>query len=308
MQRTSSPVDFSRIIDFRTVKDKTAVVTGGASGVGNGVVRALAQNGAVVGIADINEEDGEKSADKFRRGGLPVYCHRTDVTDWQSQLAAFKTAIQLSPNRTLDIVVSCAGLTGPSFFHEPTFHQTSESGDPPPPSTRLLDVNLTGAMYTTSLAMHYFRQAVPPSPADKVLILVGSNVAYNAIPLYSMYAASKMGVRGLFKTLRHHPDESGCRINMIAPHIIRSPMTAALQPMMDERGLGMVEVEDCADAAIRMICDKQIRGRCLFVHPGGDTFDAMDDEEGLDGAKAFYEHKTRDIEKQTEFMIELLEQ
>ncbi|KAI6913308.1 hypothetical protein KC355_g18130 [Hortaea werneckii] len=246
MQRTSSPVDFSRIIDFRTVKDKTAVVTGGASGVGNGVVRALAQNGAVVGIADINEEDGEKSADKFRRGGLPVYCHRTDVTDWQSQLAAFKTAIQLSPNRTLDIVVSCAGLTGPSFFHEPTFHQTSESGDPPPPSTRLLDVNLTGAMYTTSLAMHYFRQAVPPSPADK--------------------------------------------------------------PMMDERGLGMVEVEDCADAAIRMICDKQIRGRCLFVHPGGDTFDAMDDEEGLDGAKAFYEHKTRDIEKQTEFMIELLEQ
>lgn len=71
MQRTSSPVDFSRIIDFRTVKDKTAVVTGGASGVGNGVVRALAQNGAVVVIADINEEDGEKSADKFRRGGLP---------------------------------------------------------------------------------------------------------------------------------------------------------------------------------------------------------------------------------------------
>lgn len=47
------------------------MVTGGASGVGNGVVRALAQNGAVVVIADINEEDGEKSADKFRRGGLP---------------------------------------------------------------------------------------------------------------------------------------------------------------------------------------------------------------------------------------------
>ncbi|KAI6812548.1 hypothetical protein KC340_g11006 [Hortaea werneckii] len=96
-----------------------------------------------------------------------------------------------------------------------------------------------------------------------------------------------MGVRGLFKTLRHHPDKS---------------------PMMDERGLGMVKVEDCVDAAIRMICDKQIGGRCLFVHRGGDTFDAMDDEEGLDGARAFYEHRTRDIEKQTGFMIELLEQ
>ncbi|RMY74723.1 hypothetical protein D0863_03070 [Hortaea werneckii] len=307
MQRTSPPVNFSRGIDFDFVKGKTALVTNGASGVGNGVVKALAQNGAVVLIADINEENGELAADTFRRGGLAVYSHQTDVTDWQSQLAAFKTAVQLSPSNTLDIVVSCAGLTGPSFFHEPTFHQTSESGDPAPPSTRLLDVNLTGAIYTTSLAMHDFRQAVPPSPADKVLVLVGSNVAYNTIPLYSMYTASKMGVRGLFKSLRHHPDKSGCRINMLAPHIVRSPMTASLQPMMDERGLGMVEVEDCVSAAMRIICDKQIRGRCLFVHPG-DTFDAMDDEEGLDGAKAFYEHRTRDIEQQTEFMIELLKQ
>ena len=84
-------------------------------------------------------------------------------------------------------------------------------------------------------------------------------------------------------------------------------MTASLQPMMDERRLGTVEVGECVSAAMRMICDKQIHGRCLFVHPG-DTFDAMDDEEGLDGAKAFYEHRTRDIEQQTEFMIELLEQ
>lgn len=70
MQQTSSPVDFSRSIDFHFVKCKTAVVTGGASGVGNGVVRALAQNGAVVVIADTNEENGAMAADTFRRGGL----------------------------------------------------------------------------------------------------------------------------------------------------------------------------------------------------------------------------------------------
>ncbi|RMY72671.1 hypothetical protein D0864_10377 [Hortaea werneckii] len=93
-----------------------ALVTGGASGVGNGVVRALAQNGAVVLIADINEEDGELAANTFRTGGLAVYSPRTDVTDWQSQLAAFKIAVGLSPSKTLDIVVSCAGVTGPSFF------------------------------------------------------------------------------------------------------------------------------------------------------------------------------------------------
>ncbi|GAB1740217.1 hypothetical protein NU219Hw_g5333t1 [Hortaea werneckii] len=136
-QTLSSPIDFSRSLDFHFIKGKTALVTGGASGVGNGVVRALAQHDAVVVIADINEADGEKAADIFRRGGLAVHFQQTDVTDWQSQLAAFKTAIQLSPSKTLDIVVSCAGLTGPSFFHEPTFRQTSESGDPAPPSTRL---------------------------------------------------------------------------------------------------------------------------------------------------------------------------
>lgn len=71
MQCTFPPVDLSKSIDFRFIKGKTGLVTGGASGVGNGVVRALAQNGAVVVIADINEEDGERSADKFRKGGLP---------------------------------------------------------------------------------------------------------------------------------------------------------------------------------------------------------------------------------------------
>ena len=70
MQRTSPTVNFSRGIDLDFVKGKTALVTGGASGVGNGMVRALAHNGAVVLIADINEENGELAADTFRRGGL----------------------------------------------------------------------------------------------------------------------------------------------------------------------------------------------------------------------------------------------
>lgn len=80
IQRTSPPVNFSRGIDFDFVKGKTALVTGGASGVGNGVVRALAQNGAVVLIADINEEDGELAADTFRRGGLAYVQQCKDFT------------------------------------------------------------------------------------------------------------------------------------------------------------------------------------------------------------------------------------
>lgn len=58
----SDPVDFSKAIDTSRVKDKAALVTGGASGMGAGIVEALAQAGAYVTILDLNNEAGEKYA------------------------------------------------------------------------------------------------------------------------------------------------------------------------------------------------------------------------------------------------------
>lgn len=69
MPTPSQPVDFSQTIDFATFAGKTAFVTGGASGIGAGVVQALASHGAFVVIADLNASAGEAYVSKLKEQG-----------------------------------------------------------------------------------------------------------------------------------------------------------------------------------------------------------------------------------------------
>ena len=172
-------------------------------------------------------------------------------------------------------------MNGHSLFQDSPFTSTPGS-DPPPPSTKVLDVNLTGTYYTALLAIHYFRTtAASPeafAKADKQLIFVASNIAYFGIPLFSIYTASKAGVRGLWQSLRESPDLTGMRTNLVAPHIVRSPMTAFVQPLIDERGLRLTEIGEIVEVILRMVCDEGIRGRAVAVHPGK-AYDTCDGNE-----------------------------
>lgn len=95
--------------------------------------------------------------------------------------------------------MAIAGINGNSIFQDFPF-TADDPQDPPPPSMKVFDVNLTGAYYTAMLAIHYFRQTATSSEAfveaDKQLIFVASNIAYFGIPLFSNYTTSKAGVRG----------------------------------------------------------------------------------------------------------------
>lgn len=285
----SAPIDFSKTIDKSRLKDKTALVTGGASGIGAGVVSELAQAGAYVTILDLNDEAGENYTRDLTAKGLKYADHRdvrshcsngdrrvhfaqANVADWQSQLEAFKKCIHFSPNKTIDIVIAAAGLNGYSFFQDHPFLQEDEDGDPLPSKWNVIEVNLTGAYYTTCLAVHYFRQTAKSEEdflkAEKQLILVASNIAYNPVPLFSNYAASKAGVRALWVSLRGHPHLTGMRTNLLAPHIVKTPMTKDYQSILAEQGLKMVELQEVLDVLLRMLCDDSIRGRAVAVNPG----------------------------------------
>ncbi|KAF7197844.1 5'-hydroxyaverantin dehydrogenase, partial [Pseudocercospora fuligena] len=136
----SVPIDFTKQYDLSTLKERTALVTGGASGIGAGIVKALGEAGAYVVIADINQEAGEKYSFDLDAIGCKTLFVRTDAQEF-------------SPNDVVDIVIAGAGIAGASITQVPPFVSAS-SGDPipPKPSVDMVDVNLTGVLYTATLA------------------------------------------------------------------------------------------------------------------------------------------------------------
>lgn len=217
------------------------------------------------------------------------------MTSWTSQVAAFKHALSNSPTGHVDIVIACAGIAAGTMLQDSPFTASSPSSDPQPPTVQIgiININLIGAMYTATLATHHWQQRPAPeaNKRDNVLILVASNVAYYAAPGYTGYAASKWGLRGFWKSLKATAElQPVMRTNLLAPHIVRSPMTAGLQPLLDAKGIAMTEIKDCVECLMRFCCDAEIRGRAVEVNPKGSRFDLRDDLEDGDGSKAFNEH------------------
>lgn len=106
------PIDFGKPIETRVLKGKSVLVTGGASGLGALIATAFAEHGARVTIADVNESQGQDLA--ATNGNLSFV--RTDVTDWSSQVRAFKVAIAFSGDNSVDVVIAGAGIPGGLFI------------------------------------------------------------------------------------------------------------------------------------------------------------------------------------------------
>ena len=123
----SIPIDFTKPPDTSNLKGKTALVTGGASGIGHTLALALNAAGARVTIADINIS---RSTAETVRSEVPLESIKCDVTSWESQVAAFKSAAQNSSSGTVDIVISAAGIrTQIAYVPAPT--PGSEPQKPP---------------------------------------------------------------------------------------------------------------------------------------------------------------------------------
>ena len=266
----------STTVDLSALRGRSALLTGGASGIGLATARAWAAAGALVTIADIQPlEVGQKLAAEL--GANYVWC---DVTNWASQIAAFKSAIAFSPSQTLGIVATFAGtanMLGNQVDHVLAAGPPSLATDPPAPDLLNLRVNLLGVYYTSWLALYYFRlppQTQPSKPRDKSLILIGSISGYIDSPRASTYPASKFGVRGLFRSTRARTLDLGVRCNLLAPWFVDTPLVAPIKAGMAARGLDMgealqfVSVEACVEAAGYCAVDKGVHGKYHCVWTG----------------------------------------
>lgn len=235
-------------IDYSLLKGRSAIVTGGASGLGELTTMRFAENGAYVTIADLQDELGQGLAKRLTEAGHKVSYVQCDTTDWQSSAAAFKHAVNFSPSKTLDIAALFAGTDGLS---KSLVDAVLQDGDEPSldsvptqPRHRAIDVNLTGVYLSTYLAMHYFRLPAQDGLTPqykKSLILISSIMGYVDCTYNTDYGSSKYGVRGLFRSLRSQAYKLNMRVNNIAPGYVLTPLV--------KRVLGIERQEEPSKAA-----------------------------------------------------------
>lgn len=258
--KAGQAVDPSLATNTSVLKDKSVIVTGGASGLGLAYVRAFASHGAFVTFGDINATAGEKIASEL---GPNVQFVKCDVTSWSDQLAMFKAAVSNSPAKSCDIVVANAGIAK----HDDVL-SVDDGDEPIEPNLDIMRINGLAPLYTTKLALHYFARQPESPERDRCLIVKASLAGYLDLPGALQYNVSKWGMRGLVNNLRRTGWQAGVRVNLIAPWFIATPIMTK-ESVSHIKGLGVEFAleEDAASAVVRVACDKHINGRALGIVP-----------------------------------------
>jgi NAD(P)-dependent dehydrogenase (short-subunit alcohol dehydrogenase family) len=204
-----------------------AVVTGGASGLGEASARRLAAGGARVVVADLDAE--RASAVAAEVGGVPVAC---DVTDEASVEHAVAAAAELGPLR---IAVDCAGIATPT--------KLVRKGRPTPLEdfAKVIAVNLLGTINVLRCAAAAMAAAEPAADGDRgVCVATASIAAYEGQVGQVAYAASKAGVAGLTLPVARELAASAVRVVAIAPGLFDTPLLAGLPAAAREALAGSV--------------------------------------------------------------------
>ncbi|AMS45522.1 SDR family NAD(P)-dependent oxidoreductase [Aminobacter aminovorans] len=191
------------------LETKVAIVTGGASGLGEGIVRRFAREGARVVIADVDETKGQEIASDL--GGQVLFL-KTDVTDegsWNS--AIDKVGSEFSG---LDILVNCAGSANPI--------QRIDQ-EPRAAFERVMELNVTGVWLGIKAAVPLMRAQQSGS-----IINIGSIASFNAVSGQASYATSKFAVLGLTRSAALEYGHMGIRVNSIHPGVVHTPLLDAL--------------------------------------------------------------------------------
>lgn len=231
---------------------KTAVVTGGANGIGLACARLLADQGASVWIFDLEREDPERAA---RLIGARAYA--ADVTKRESLDAAFATS------GAPEIVIANAGIAEEADFCDLTPQQWE----------RTVAVNLTGVFHTMQAAARLMK----PRRAGAIVLTASTN-SYDGEARLAAYNASKAGLLGLVHTGANELGPYQIRVNAVCPGLIRTRLTErhfstpeVLRDYFRQIPLGRGgEPDEVAQASVFLASNlaSYITGATLFVDGG----------------------------------------
>jgi 3-hydroxybutyrate dehydrogenase len=206
--------------------NKSAIVTGAASGIGKGIAELLAREGAGVAIADLNLDAAEHAAQSIRLAGGRAIAVEMDVTSEEAVAAGTDKVAEAFGG--VDILVSNAGIQIVNPIENFAYADWK----------KLLAIHLDGAFLTTKAALKYMYEG----SRGGVVIYMGSVHSHEASPLKSAYVAAKHGLLGLARVLAKEGAAHKVRSHVICPSFVRTPLVDKQIPEQAKE-LGISEEE-----------------------------------------------------------------
>jgi 3-oxoacyl-[acyl-carrier protein] reductase len=244
---------------MKRLEKKTAIITGGAQGIGKAAVKRFAEEGAIVIIWDVNEEKASATINEFKDISNKIEFQKVDVTKLESVSEAAKKIID--KHNKIDILINNAGITRDASFLKMTSEQWQQ----------VIDVNLTGVFNCT--------KAVAPFMVEKLygkIVNTSSVVGIYGNFGQTNYVATKSGIIGMTKVWARELGRKGINVNAVAPGFIATEMVSTvpekvLEMLKERTPLGKLgEPEDIANAYLFLSSDeaKFINGAVLSVDGG----------------------------------------
>jgi NAD(P)-dependent dehydrogenase (short-subunit alcohol dehydrogenase family) len=237
-----------------------AVVTGGASGLGEATVRALAAQGVKIAIFDMNEEKGEKVAKEV--GGVFCKCNVTSDEDVDAAFAKARAA-----NGQERILVNCAG-TGNAAKTAGRDRNTGEIKHFPLAAfNMIIQINLVGTFRCIAKSAAGMLTLDPVDGERGAIVNTASVAAEDGQMGQAAYSASKGGVVGMTLPIARDLAGEGIRVNTILPGIFETPLMMGAPPQVKEALAASVPfpkrlgaAEEYASLALQMVTNGYFNG------------------------------------------------
>jgi 3-hydroxybutyrate dehydrogenase len=208
------------------MKDKVALVTGAASGIGREIARAFAREGSKVCIADLQLKEATDAASEIERKGGTALAVGMDVTN--EQQVENGVAAALERFGSIDVLVSNAGIQHVSSIVDLTLEAWR----------RVLAIHLDGAFLTTRACLRNMAKA----KRGGSILYMGSVHSVEASPLKAPYVTAKHGLLGLCRVVAKEGASAGVRANVICPGYVRTALVEKQIPEQAQR-LGISEAD-----------------------------------------------------------------
>ncbi len=220
------------------LKDKSAIITGAASGIGKDIALVFAREGAKIAIADLNKEAADATASEIRGGGGTAIGVAMDVTD--EKAVNDGVAATVAAFGGVDVLVSNAGIQIVHPLEEFTYADWK----------KLMAIHVDGAFLTTRACLPIMYK----SGRGGSVIYMGSVHSKEASVLKAPYVTAKHGLIGLAKVVAKEGAKHGVRANVICPGFVRTPLVDKQIPEQ-AKALGITEAEVIRNVMLKETVD-----------------------------------------------------